>query len=229
MALKSAIKSNNICTILSDLINKSFNEGIFANELKLAKVVPIFKSGKRTDLSNYRPISLLSVFSHFFEKTMHVRLESFLRKHSTIYDYQFGFRKQHSCEHALLAAQSNLLEALNKKQIALLLLVDFSKAFDMVDHNILNKLEHYGIHGNAFKWLSTYLKGRKQYVHVNGTSSEIKSLEYGVPQGSILGPLLFVIYINDLPHSSELAKFILYADDANIIITADNELELQNK
>ena len=161
---------------------------------------------------------------------MHARLESFLGKQSTIYDHQFGFRKLHSCEHALLAAQSNLLEAMNKKQIALLLLVDFSKAFDMVDHDILlNKLDHYGIRGKALNWLSTYLKGRKQYVHVNGTSSEIKLLEYGVPQGSILGPLLFVIYINDLPHSSELAKFILYADDANIIITGDNELELQRK
>ena len=118
MALKSAIKSSNICAILSDLINKSFYEGSFPNELKLAKVVPIFKSGKRTDISNYRPISLLSVFSTIFEKTMHARLEveSFLRKHETIYDNQFGFRKQHSCEHALLAAQSNLLEALNKNK-----------------------------------------------------------------------------------------------------------------
>ena len=154
----------------------------------------------------------------------------YLNKHSSIYDHQFGFRKMHSCEHALLAAQSNLLDAMSRKQISLLLLIDFSKAFDMVDHGILlNKLEHYGIRGVALKWLTSYLNNRKQYVHINGTSSDVKLLEYGVPQGSILGPLLFIVYINDLPGSYKLAKFILYADDANIIITGNSETELQSK
>ena len=161
---------------------------------------------------------------------MHSRLEIFLSKHNSIFDHQFGFRKMHSCEHALLSAQSNLLNAMNKKQIALLLLIDFSKAFDMVDHDILlKKLEHYGIRGIAYNWLSSYLNNRKQYVHTNGTSSDVRPLEYGVPQGSILGPLLFIVYINDLPRSYELARFILYADDANIIITGNSEQELQSK
>ena len=113
--------------------------------------------------------------------------------------------------------------ALDKKQIAVLLLIDFSKAFDMVDHGILlNKLEHYGVRGHHLSWFRTYLMGRSQYVHVNGKNSGDMILNYSVPQGSILGPLLFILYINDLHQVSKLAEYIFYADDANIIITADS-------
>ena len=114
------------------------------------------------------------------------------------------------------------LESLSKQQVSLLLLIDFSKAFDLVEHNILlNKLEHYGIRGHALKWLESYLSNRKQFVSINGSESPTQIMEYGVPQGSILGPLLFIIYINDIPEIAQFAKFILYADDANIILTAD--------
>ena len=136
------------------------------------------------------------------------------------------------CEHALLNAQSSILHSLNKNQIALLLLLDYSKAFDVRDHStLLKKLEHYGIRGIALKWFESYLSGRSQFVSLklNGSNSSLESMVYGVPQGSILGPLLFVIYINDLPGISNLAKFILYADDANIIITGSNIQEIISK
>ena len=117
------------------------------------------------------------------------------------------------------AAQKSLNEILGRKEIALLLLIDFSKAFDMVDHDILlEKLAHYDIRGMAYQWLKSYLYNRKQFVSINGKNSKINPFKYGVPQGSILGPLLFIIYINDIPNIQQATKFILYADDANIII-----------
>ena len=136
---------------------------------------------------------------------------------------QYGFRSGRSCQRALLKAQHILLESLSKKQISLLLLIDFSKAFDMVEHTILlRKLEHYGIRGLALRWMTSYLQNRSQFVSLSGENSSIKHMQYGEPQGSILGPLLFIIYINDLPNIFNRAKFILYADDANIIINGAN-------
>ena len=143
---------------------------------------------------------------------------------------QFGFRAGRSCEHALLVAQNEILASLSKKQISLLLLIDFSKAFDMVDHEILlDKLYHYGIRGIAHKWFKSYLSNREQYVSIEGKSSSRRSLKYSVPQGSILGPLLFIIYINDIPNIHKTAKFILYADDANIILTGNNMQEIETQ
>ena len=123
---------------------------------------------------------------------MYRRIISFLNSNKLINNRQYGFRAAHSCEHALLDAQSVLTRTLDKKETALLLLIDFSKAFDMVDHRlILQKLHYYGIRGIAHEWFKSYLTGRKQYVSVNGKTSNIDNLSHGVPQGSILGPLLF--------------------------------------
>ena len=229
-ALKALVDDERFVTVFSSVLNASMINGIFPEQLKFAKVCPIHKSGSKTDVANYRPISLLPVFSKVFEKALHSRLLVFLEKNNTLYKHQFGFRKQHSCEHALLAAQHTILHALDKKQIAMLLLIDFSKAFDMVDHQILlNKLEHYGIRGIAVKLFESYLKGRQQSVTINNAKSDCKPLSHGVPQGSILGPLLFIIYINDMPNIHKLAKFILYADDANIILTGANAHEIISK
>ena len=229
-ALKALVDDRRFAETFSSVLNISMTEGVFPNQLKFAKVCPIHKSGSKTDTANYRPISLLPVFSKIFEKAIHRRLTEFLDTNNSLYNYQFGFRKQHSCEHALLAAQKSILEALDKKQIAMLLLIDFSKAFDMVDHGILlKKLAHYGIRGVALKLMESYLAERQQAVTLNGATSSYKHLAYGVPQGSILGPLLFVLYINDIPHIHKLVKFILYADDANIIITGNNAHEIISK
>ena len=208
--LKAAAAIPGFNGMISNIINSSFEQGVFPSQLKEAKVVPIYKSGRKTDLANYRPISLLSAFSKIFEKLMHSRIYNFLQINNSLNDLQFGFRKTRSCEHALLVAQNELLAAMNKKQIAMLLLIDFSKAFDMVNHDILlYKMEHYGIRGIANKWFRSYLHDREQYVSVQGSYSDKQKLKYSVPQGSILGPLLFIIYINDMPNINQIAKFVL--------------------
>lgn len=226
-AIKIANEQHDFSYVIANIINTSFEQGIFPEQLKTAKVVPIHKNGSKTTASNYRPISLLSTFSKLFEKCMHVRIANFLDTNNLLHDKQFGFRKNRSCEHALLAAQNILLDALSKRETALLLMIDFSKAFDMVDHGILlDKLYHYGIRGIAHSWIKSYLQDRNQYVTISGHNSQNKKLKYGVPQGSILGPLLFIVYINDIPNIHKFAKFILYADDANIIITGKTIQEI---
>ena len=165
---------SDITNVLTSTINMSLEQGIFPTALKLAKVIPIFKTGKRNDISNYRPISLLSIFSKIYEKVMYRRVIDYLNKKEYIYSRQYGFRAGHSCEHALLDAQSTIAKTLEKKETALLLLIDFSKAFDMVDHELLlQKLMHCGIRGAAYLWFKSYLSCRKQFVSLNGASSDV--------------------------------------------------------
>ena len=156
--------------------------------MKIARITPIHKEGSKSDVSNYRPLSLLNSFSKIFEKFMHKRLSSFFELNNSLYESQHGFRSGRSCEHALLTAQNILLESLNKRQVSLLLLIDFSKAFDMVEHPILlKKLDNYGVRGPSFKWLKSYLTNRKQFVSLNGSESSTLAMEYGVPLSLILG------------------------------------------
>ena len=222
--------SSEIIPILVHTINASLTQGIFPSDLKCAKVIPLYKGGSKVDISNYRPISLLPIFSKIYERIMHTRIYNFLNSKNDIYSGQYGFRKGHSCEHAIISAQNTILHALDKKQIAILLLIDFSKAFDMVDHTILlDKLNHYGIRNNALQWMRSYLDNRVQYTCNGKHKSSTQVVKYGVPQGSILGPLLFIIYVNDIPEISNIAKFVMYADDANIIISGSNMNEIQSK
>ena len=161
---------------------------------------------------------------------MYSRIHDFLSNNKVLIENQFGFRKGRSCEHALLTAQNEILTTLSKKQISMLLLIDFSKAFDMVDHDLLLvKLDHYGIRGTAHAWIKSYLSERKQKVALNNKFSSTLDMRYGVTQGSILGPLFFIIYINDIPNICEIAKFILYADDANIFLSGNTILEIEKK
>ena len=180
--------------------------------------------------NNYRPISLLSVFSKIIERLMYNRLIEFLNKNNFFNKYQFGFRNNHSTVMALIVLFENLTEALDKGDCAIGIFLDFQKAFDTVDHNILlDKLYVYGIRGIAHEWFINYLSNRTQSVNYHECVSDSKTLKCGVPQGSILGPLLFLIYINDLPSVSTLFMPILFADDTSLFCTGQNPDDLVQK
>ena len=201
-----------ILPVLVDMINDSFTDGIFPDSLKLARVIPIFKSGNKSDVDNYRAISILSIFSKIFEKAYFDRLFSFLSKYNILYDKQFGFRPGRSTIDALSELTEKIRDA-NDMDFSCVFL-DLRKAFDTINHEILlEKIERYGVRGVAWKWIKSYLTNRQQVVVINGISSERRAIECGVPQGSILGPLLFLIYINDLPNTSSILEYYTFADD----------------
>ena len=214
---------------LCNIINISFNTGVFPESMKSAKVIPIFKKGDETQITNYRPISVLSNISKIFEKLMHTRLYNFLDNSGTFYENQYGFRNKHSTNHALIQITEEIREAIDNNKFACGVFIDLQKAFDTVNHNILlGKLQQYGIRGTTLKWFQTYLQNRTQFVIVNGTQSDKLILTHGVPQGSVLGPLLFLIYINDLHRAILFSKTIHFADDTNLL-KIDNSLKKINK
>ena len=212
------------------IFNLSLTTGVIPDKMKIAKVIPIFKKGDKTNLNNYRPISLLSVFNKMLEKIVYVRLQSFLKKNKVLYDYQFGFRTNYSTSLALMEIVDNCYNNIDQQNIVLGLFLDFEKAFDTVFHPILlDKLYHYGIRGIMYRWLKNYLLNRKQYTYVNGVNSDMLGIEYGVPQGSILGPLLFLVYINDMHNALENEFPRLFADDTNLFLIAPTLDLLQTK
>ena len=195
-----------------------FNSGAAPQEMKIARVIPLFKSGDNSLFTNYRPVSVLPVFSKFLERIVYNRLNNFLN----IYDIlssrnQYGFRKNYSTAHALIQLYDKISDALDNKKVTLGLFIDLSKAFDTANHEILlDKLEHYGVRGIALQWFKSYLSCRKQFVQYNGYNSSSLDITCGLPQGSILGPLLFLVYINYLCNVSKVLELILFADDTNI-------------
>ena len=211
------------------VLNLSLLNGYFPNELKIAQITPIHKSGENNLINNYRPVSLLSVFSKILERLMYDRVIGFIDKHNILHKCQFGFRKKYGTSLALIHLVDKLCQALNEKKVTLGVFIDLKKAFDTVDHTILlRKLHSYGIRGIAYDWFRNYLNERKQFVYFNGTKSKETLISCGVPQGSILGPLLFLLYVNDLPNATNLFV-LMFADDTNFFLSGQNENELIQK
>ena len=202
---------------LAILINKSMTEGVFPKELKVAKVTPIYKGKDKTEFNNYRPISLLNVISKIYEKIMHNRLYKFCDRFKILHEGQYGFRTGRSTIDALTELCGKIYKGIDNNNNILAVNLDLSKAFDLIDHNILlQKLSMYGIRGNALAWFKSYLNNRKLCVSYNNTQSKYFDVQIGVPQGSILGPLLFILYVNDIFEAVTHSEIISFADDTTL-------------
>ena len=214
---------------LEHVLNLSIINGQVPDKMKIAKVVPIYKKGDPLNVANYRPISLLSSISKILEKIIYDRTITFVRNCNLLSDSQFGFRQKHSTTHAILNFVNHIATAIDNHLHTLGIFLDLSKAFDTIDHEILLfKLSHYGVRGKALEWYKSYLTGRNQFVSINSANSNYASMTCGVPQGSLLGPLLFILYINDLQNSSRILSFILFADDTSVFFSHRNPDVLVN-
>ncbi|MEL7309811.1 MAG: reverse transcriptase family protein, partial [Pseudomonadota bacterium] len=191
--------------------------------LKSSKIIPVFKNDSRLECKNYRPISLLSFVDKIFEKLISVRLYEYLMNIDFFCRNQYGFRTHHSPEYALLSLLDRVYKNIDSKKNVLLISVDLRKAFEVIRHNILiKKLENVGIGGSELRWFSSFLENRKHRTFVNDILSEPLYMKTGIPQGSCLGPLLFLIYINDINQVFDENEINIFADDTVIIITGDN-------
>ena len=210
--------SADILNILTQIINQSLCTGIVPSSLKIAKITPIYKKEDPHITDNYRPISLLPVISKVLEKVVFLQLYDYFVKNKLLYDSQYGFRKLHSTELAALEFTDKVFQNLNNGDLPVAIFLDLSKAFDTIDHSILlHKLNYYGIKGTALNWFKNYLCNRTQFVEFNDSHSSKSTIITGVPQGSILGPLLFIIYMNDIAEVTNKFHFTLYADDTSLI------------
>ena len=205
---------------LTCIVNQCLITGIFPDNLKLAKVIPLHKKDDKKIMTNYRPISLLPSISKIIEKVAHNQISHNFTSHNLFYEHQYGFRSKHTTELAALYLIDKITTEMDSNNIPLNSYLDLSKAFDTLIHDILlDNLEHYGIRNTELLFFKNYLLSRKQFVQVGDTKSTTKDIKTGVPQGSILGPLLFIIYINDMPIASKYFAFIMYADDTILIFT----------
>ena len=214
--------------VIIKLINISLNTGFIPDILKQSNIIPIHKKGIKTDPNNYRPISLLCSLSKILEKAVAIQLNDHLERNNIISNSQFGFRKGTGTSHALLFNLNKQEKYKNKNHKYCSVYIDLKKAFDTVDTSILlSKLEKYGTTATELKWFKSYLTGRKQQVRIKNSYSELKNIDIGVPQGSVLGPILFIIYINDITALGE-EKFCLFADDTSLNMGNSNLTQLQN-
>ena len=207
---------------LSELINFSFRVGQFPSSLKISIVKPVFKKGAQDNLGNYRPISLLSVTSKIFERAFANRLKTFLNSANILTQNQYGFRKNYSTIDAIAQLVGDIILAFEKNEQVVATMLDISKAFDTINHaTLLTKLQYYGIRNTAANWLKSYLENRLQVVNVADKTSAVLPVRTGVPQGSVLGPLLFVLYVNDIQNCLTSCKILQYADDTTIYFSGN--------
>ena len=212
---------------LAAILNLSIQTGSYPDALKKAKVTPVFKKGNKADINNYRPISVLPIINSIFERHICNYLIDYMESNSLLYNRQSGFRRHHSCQTALTKIVDTWLNALNNKETVGAVFLDLTKAFDLVNHKLLlQKLASYKFSSSAQSWFQSYLTNRSQQVHISGKLSDPKQIAAGVPQGSVLGPLLFLIYINDLPLSIQTCILDLFADDATLTCSDPSVLNL---
>lgn len=206
-----------IASKLATCINKCLEHATFPDSLKIAKVTPIYKSGSKLDPSNYRPISVLPVISKVFERILYDRLDKFLNSNKFFSKKQYGFRPKSNTLSATIDLVTKIKNKIDQKQIAVGVFIDLKKAFDTVSHNILiKKLSDCGVKSNALNIFKSYLLNRQQIIKIGDSQSTTKQINYGVPQGSILGPLLFLIYINEISQIGLSGDITLYADDTSL-------------
>ena len=208
-----------ISSSLSIIINLCATQGYFPTQLKKGCITPVYKKGDKAEINNYRPVCSLSPLSKIIEKVIYNRMVKFIDINNIFSDSQFGFRKKLSTETALIYSIDFVHDGLTKKQFVGSIFMDLSKAFDVMSHSILKvKLEHYGFRGDFLNFLMSFLENREYFVNINGFNSSSKIVNIGVPQGSTLGPLLFLLYVNDMRFCSTLLKFIQFADDTTILM-----------
>lgn len=212
---------------LAFVLSQCLQKGFFSDLLKISKITPVFKKGDKRLPQNYRPISLIPIFSKILESVMHNQLNSYFSHNNLFTNCQFGFRKGLSTTTALLNLVDKSMQAFEKKESVALALCDLSRAFDCIPYDILiNKLEFYGVENESINIIKSYLTGRKQYVSIRGLTSTLVNVSMGVPQGSILGPFFFSIAINDLPQNLN-TQSIIYADDVTLVASHVNVVKLE--